>query len=204
MAIASYSDLVSAVGGWLNRDDLAANIPDFIALAEADMGRKLRLRQQIKRATAVIDEEYEGLPADWLEGVSLTLQAAPAAVLEYVTPAQMGAYKALTMAGAPRWYTVKGDELQFYPLPTGQTLEMEYFAAIPALTADAPTNWLLALSPDAYLYGALVSSAPFLREDERIQTWAGLYQNAVAGLTDADDKAKRSGAPLAIRSSVRW
>lgn len=204
MAIASHSDLVAAVGAWLNRDDLAGNIPDFIALAEADLGRKLRLRQMIKRATAVMDEEYEALPPDWLEGVSLTLQTVPAVMLEYVTPAQMAAYKGLTMAGSPRYYTIKGSEFQLYPAPNGETVEMEYFATIPALSADAPTNWLLALSPDAYLYGALTSSAPFLREDERVATWAQLYQNAIDGLTGADERAKRSGAPLSIRASVRW
>ena len=37
MALANYSDLQSAVAGWLNRTDLTSQIPDFIALAESKL-----------------------------------------------------------------------------------------------------------------------------------------------------------------------
>ncbi len=35
MSIVTYTDLQSAIGNWLARSDLSANIPDFITLAEA-------------------------------------------------------------------------------------------------------------------------------------------------------------------------
>src|SRR5882672_139887 len=34
MSILTYTDLQSAIGNWLARSDLSANIPDFITLAE--------------------------------------------------------------------------------------------------------------------------------------------------------------------------
>ena len=43
MAINSYSTLVTAVGNWLNRSDLTANIPYFIRLGEARIYRVLRI-----------------------------------------------------------------------------------------------------------------------------------------------------------------
>jgi hypothetical protein len=41
MALDSYANLKSAVGDWLNRADLSAVIPDFIAMAEAQLSRRL-------------------------------------------------------------------------------------------------------------------------------------------------------------------
>src|SRR3954468_13495184 len=41
MAITSYAELQAAVGNWLARSDLSARLPEFIALAEADIRRNL-------------------------------------------------------------------------------------------------------------------------------------------------------------------
>ncbi len=49
MAITTYSELKTALGNWLNRDDLTAVIPDFISLAETDINRKLRHYKMIER-----------------------------------------------------------------------------------------------------------------------------------------------------------
>ena len=51
MSITTYSELKTAVANWLNRDDLTSVIPDFIALTEADMDRKIRHWRMEKRAT---------------------------------------------------------------------------------------------------------------------------------------------------------
>ncbi|MBP2301571.1 phage adaptor protein [Azospirillum picis] len=199
MALASYADLLASAASWLNRDDLTAVIPDLVVLAEADFGRRLRLRLQIKRATAVLDEEYEALPPDWIEAVSLTVSASPVVVLEYVTPQQMATLKAGGEAGTPAYYTIKGGEFQFYPTPSGSpTLEMTYYAKVPPLAEDG-TNALFAAAPDLYLWGTLMQSAPFLREDERIITWGALYKAAMDGLMASDARAAQSGSALAIR-----
>ena len=47
---------------------------------------------------------------------------------------------------------------------------MVYRANIPPLASNG-ANWLLTLAPDLYLYGALLESAPYIKEDGRIQTW---------------------------------
>ena len=48
MALANYADLTASVANWLNRTDLTAIIPDFVAMAESDISRDLRLRKQIE------------------------------------------------------------------------------------------------------------------------------------------------------------
>ena len=67
MTLSTYQDLQSSIAAWLMRDDLTGVIPDFIALAEADMNQRLRLRGMLVRATTTISGAgYETLPDDFL------------------------------------------------------------------------------------------------------------------------------------------
>jgi len=73
MALSTYTELKASVADWLNRTDLTTIIPDFIALAEAQIERTLRTRQMIVRTTASIDTEYSAVPADFLESTARCL-----------------------------------------------------------------------------------------------------------------------------------
>jgi hypothetical protein len=66
MTIATYSDLQAAIANWIARADLAASIPDFIALFESAANRRLRLRQQESTATLTPSAGVAALPADYL------------------------------------------------------------------------------------------------------------------------------------------
>lgn len=203
MAISDYTSLCSALGDWLNRTDLTAVVPSFVGLAEVEFNRRFRLRQQLSRVATVLDEEYEELPADFLEASSLTVNDSTR--LEYVTPSAMDDLKLSGGSGVPTYYTLKGGLIQFFPSPSGSpALEMSYYASIPALSDETATNFLLTVAPDLYLYGALVHASPYLQDDPRIKTWASLYQNAYDAVLRADESAKTSGSPLLIRSAVRW
>jgi hypothetical protein len=46
MPLQSYTDLITALGNWLQRSDLAAVLPNFVQLFEAAANRRLRVRQQ--------------------------------------------------------------------------------------------------------------------------------------------------------------
>jgi hypothetical protein len=46
MPLQSYTDLVTALGNWLQRSDITALFPNFIQLFEAEANRRLRVRQQ--------------------------------------------------------------------------------------------------------------------------------------------------------------
>ena len=53
MAISTYTELQTAVANWLDRDDLTARIPEFIALTEARFNRLLRVRSMETEADQV-------------------------------------------------------------------------------------------------------------------------------------------------------
>ena len=182
MAISTYSDLQAAVGNWLNRTDLTDRIPDFIALSEAQMNRRLRVRQMVTRAEAILAGEFVDAPSDMLEPIQLALEISESdvRVLQYLAPERLLAEKAgIIASGEPEFYTIIGGTLQLLPAPdTAYTNELTYYAKIPALASN-PTNWLLDTYPDAYLYGALVHAAPYLVDDERVMTWGSMFQAAL-------------------------
>ena len=177
MSLSTYAELQSSIADWLNRSDLTSQIPDFISLAEAEFTRTLRHRKMITRSDATIDSEYSATPSDWMQSQQLILKTNPVTPLEYVTGEALNSLKATSSAvGRPTHYTNIGTELQVFPSPdSNYTAELVYFRNVPKLSDSNTTNWLLELAPDLYLYGTLLQSAPYLRDDERITTWASLY-----------------------------
>lgn len=205
MAIATYSDLKSTIADWLNRTDLTAVIPSFISLAEAAFNKDERFRNQksIVRATATFDEEYEALPSDYLEMLNLTnLTTVPFTRIQFLTLNQADEYKrSFDTSGVPKYYSIVGSQLQLLPVPGASiTAEMVYYAKIPALSDSNTTNWLLTNHPDVYLYGTLIQSAPYLKDDERVAVWASLFEKAVNDMDVADDRALYAGAVIKARA----
>ena len=58
---------------------------------------------------------------------------------------------------------------------------------LPALLDDSiQTNWITEFAPQLLLYGTLLEATPFLKNDERIPVWQGMYDRAAAMLNGED------------------
>ena len=196
MALTTYAELQSAIADFLNRDDLTSVIPTFITLAEADMKRRIRHWRMEKRSTAVLDTQYSALPTDFIEPIRLQVTDTAPSQLELINMSEMIDRRNLQndTAGRPLYYTIIDGAIEVYPTPdSNYTLEMVYYSAFDALSASIASNWILQRHPDVYLYGALAHSAPYLGEVARTAIWAGLLQNALAGIMEDDQKAKYGG-----------
>lgn len=205
MALVNYSDLKTSIADWLNRSDLTATIPDFITLAESGFNKEIRNRKMIKRATATIDSQYSAVPADWLQTVDFVIEANPVVTLEFITNEKLDKLReTYTSSGTPKFYTIVGQELEVLPVPDSATLtgEITYYSKIPNLTDVNPTNWLMNSSPDIYLYGSLLQSAPYLVDDARIPVWASMYQKLVKDLEIADQKARVGDSTLKMKATA--
>ncbi len=205
MALSTYAELKTSIGDWLNRSDLTSVIPDFISLAEAQIERTLRARQMIVRANASFDAQYGAVPSDFLEAKSLKLTSTnPQSPLSFLSidalDAEMTKY---TASGKPKFFGVVGGQLRIVPTPDATyTTELTYYAKLAKLSSSNTSNWLLASSPDIYLYGSLLQAAPYLQDDARIQTWATLYERALNDLQTADDRSASSGGALLTRAKT--
>lgn len=203
MALTTYSELQSAVADWLLRTDLTAVIPDFITLAEADIERKVRHYKMEARLAVSYDARFEDVPSDWLETITLYLEDATGPhQVDLISRAEMmdRRYQSNDTGGRPCFYAMAGEQFELLPTPDeAYTGELLYIQRIPALSVAVPTNWLLDTAPDAYLYGALIQSAPYLKDDERIPVWAAAYANAIDGLNQASSASKYSGSGLRMK-----
>ena len=162
MTIQTYSDLQAAIANWIARADLAANIPDFIALFESAANRRLRLRQQESAATLTPSSGVAALPADYLAWRRLTWTGQVPRELEYVHPSYLHALYPTLPAGVPRLFTIEGGNITVAPT-NGTALAFDYFQTIPALSGATTSNWLLATAPSLYLFGALAEAHNFVR-----------------------------------------
>lgn len=205
MSITTYAELQTVIADFLDRDDQTERIKTFIQLSEAEMSRKLRHWRMENRATAEIDGQYSALPADFLEPIRLHLETGDYRTLELISQSEMQSRRmqSADTSGKPSYYALTQGEIEVYPTPDGTyNLEMNYYAKIPALTTSNTTNWVLDNYPDAYLYGSLIHSAPFLGEDARMTTWAALFQSALNGIMAESEQAKfgGSGRRMKLRS----
>lgn len=205
MAITTYDELKTSVADFLNRDDITATIPTFISLAEANMQRKLRHWRMEKRSTAEIDTQYSAIPADFFEVIRFYVTSGDTKPLELISQAELldRKRKNLNTSGSPSYYAITAGEIEVYPVPDGTyDAELYYYSRIPALSDSNTSNWVLEYFPDVYLYGALVHSAPYLKDDGRTQIWASLYQEAIDAINAESERSKfgGSGRRLKIRS----
>lgn len=206
MGISNYTDLQATIASYIGRTDLTSVIPDFITLAETRIARQLRTRQMLKSATATMTagDNTVGLPSDFLEMRDLYVQGNPRIVVTYLTPSAFTRDARAMDSGKPVYYTILGAELCFAPIPdAAYTLDMLYFYKPDALSSTVPSNVFLANYADALLYGALAESEPYLMNDARVQTWAGLYDRAINNIIGADENSEYSGVPLQMKLTSR-
>lgn len=196
-----YEHLKKMIGEYLGRDDLADLIPHFIDLAEREMQTELRLRCMERQGTHLTSPKTAALalpdkriPGDWdvyLDMREVALDGQPMVNLEYVNPDEFTDLAG--GSGQPRQYTILGRELHFAPTPDAEyTVILSYYAEIPPLGDNQPTNDFLLRNPMLYLYGALTKSAAWTRSSAPLELWEREYLKAKTDLQFSDRQARFS------------
>jgi hypothetical protein len=107
--------------------------------------------------------------------------------------------------GIPKFYALSGDNIVFGPTPSSATAysaTMLFYKKFDPLATASPVPWLLTNAPLVYVYGALLEAAPFLRNDERLPTWHGMFTSAIGGLMRSDRRDRWGGSALAVRADT--
>ncbi len=213
MTISTYDQLKTATASWLARDDLTANIPDFITLAEARINRTVYHPLMEARSNATVlttsdEPEFISLPTDfqtmrrvYLPGIS----GEPS--LEYRSEAQLTKTRTTigNIAGQPAQYTIFGTEMELLPTPdAAYELEMVYRGTLTALSTSNASNWLLTLAPDVYLYGTLLESVTFTKDTDSGQVWSAAYSAAIEELARHGRNYKGGSAPIRVTVSGQF
>lgn len=198
MAITTYQELLDAGANWLHRADLTARIPEFVALAEAKMNRLLKTAEMEASTTLTASSGTVALPTGFV--LARRLRVLVGSIYQLVQIGPLRSDQSGT-SGQPVVASVQGANLILNPAPNqSYTLALDYLAKFTPLSANNTSNWILASHPDAYLYGLLSHSAPFMGADARIQVWAQLFLDAINDI-EKSDMAKRF-SNLVMRTDV--
>lgn len=197
MPLTNYTELQASVATWLNRTDLVAAIPDFIALAEAQISRRLR-RSTVRASVTVSDPAY-ALSADVAELRSLRLVTADTRkdiAIAICTPEVLNEHRAVWPAiGRPRYAAVVGSSLLLVPAPDQvYTMEISYFPRLIPLSGSNLTNIVLTEASDLYLFGALKEAATYLEHDERVPLWEAKFEAALNQLAIVREREEFSAS----------
>jgi hypothetical protein len=210
--IVDYASLQTAVIEYLARDQdtvLIARVPSFIQMSEAKFNRTVFTRQMEARSSTLCDTtanepEFIALPADFQSMRRMRLsgvQGKP--TLEFMSGVQMEEFRLSigNVTDQPRYFSIFGNEIELAPTPDANyAIEMIYRQNVPPLASNS-TNWLLTLAPDLYLYGALMESAPFLKNDDRLQTWGSGFKTALDDLNALGLTSAFNAGPVRVRVS---
>jgi len=187
---------------WKVGDSLVLdNLPTIITTAEAELNRVIKVEDRVTVADIVAEATSWPMPADYRSMRSLSSPLRGEMV--YNIPADFANKRASNKATG-KDYTVVNNTLRLIGNISAEspvTLEAWYYRKLVPF-ADDPEgvyNWLVQDYFDVYLYGVLKHTAPFLREDERLTTWAALYNDAKASALEENDDRKYAGSPLKLK-----
>lgn len=185
----NYTQLSAQVAQWMNRDDLTARIPDFIALTEERLNRHLRVRQmETTLAATAITNNTITPAADVLDVKTLWV---PNYERNPLVAQSLESVVASGGDGIPTMYAMDGADLRFDGAGDVQGV---LYARIPAL-ASATTNWVSEGPWSLYLFGALVEAALYVGDDPSV--WQMRFDQALAEVQGND---QRRAGPLVARA----
>lgn len=194
MALSTYGGLKSAIADYAARSDFTTVIPDFVTLAETMFNHgdipnevyPLRVREMETQADLTMTNGSASLPSDFLEVKRVLAATSPERILEYASPDWLAeAYPSGQDASAPRFFTIIGTTIK-----SVSDVELTYYAKVTTLVGhadgDNATNWLLAKSPNCYLFGALYQLKIYEQNAAAAAGYLTLLRNALSGVQGGD------------------
>jgi len=212
--ITDYSSLKTVIGDFLDRKDLEPVIDTFIQMCESSLNRLLRAQDnmcigasvgwrtdtvvplptdyaEMRNVKIVLSKENPDEPGELIDGDVYQATYQPPDAID-----QLYAENAQYNPADGTHYTYRAGNIEIWPdFGTQFRLELEYYKKL-ALTDAAPTNIILTNDPDLYLYGSLIHSAPYLRDDPRLMVWSKLYEDGLGAKIEASRKALTSGSRI--------
>jgi hypothetical protein len=184
----TITQLYQDVSSWANRSDLTDYIPAFISLFENRVNHTLRVRAQETAFSGTIASNLIALPADFAAFKALWQEGYEYHPLKPVSLEMLIAADQTT--GVPRNWAIDRTNVRFDGVGD---ITGVYYATLPAITADAPTNWLLTSHYDAYLFGVLSEAFDYLMDDPRSARYAARSLSVLDAIQSADHKDRFSG-----------
>jgi len=195
MSLDTLTNLQAAVQTWLDRSDISASTGDCIALTEAYLNRNLRCRQMVATSTFTTTAGVASLPTDFLGVISVRRMGTPVSTLTPLDAEEFQRFYGTLSAGVPGAYMISGTTIIIAPVDNSTSNKMDYYQKIPALSGSNPTNWLLTLYPDVYLFGALAEAELLAKDGASGMGWKGRRDDACQDIQMSEAFRYRGPSP---------
>ena len=196
-AVMTYDSLVENIQSYLERTDTATleKIPLFIMLAEQTIAAQIKFlgNLTVQTSTMTANANVIDKPARWHKTVSMNITVAgkrqPVLIRKYEYLREY--WPDPTATDVPKFYC-DYDYTHWMIAPTPDlpyNFEVLYYERLQPLDSSNQTNWFTTYAPQALLYGTLLQSMTFLKNDDRVPVWQALYDQAMQTLV-AEDKLR--------------
>jgi len=165
-------------------------LPRLITLGERRIARELKIEGFIRAVQTPLQVGVAVYlkPDRWRDTVSMTVNGSPIFARSYEYCRNYWPNEA--DIAAPQFYA--DYDYQHWLIAStpnvADTMEILYYEQPALLGEDFQSNWLTEYAPDLLLYAALLEATPFLKSDERIQTWQAFYDRAAQAISGEDLK----------------
>jgi len=195
----TYAGLQSSIASWLHRSDLTSTIPDLVTLADNRINNDLRHRAMETTQPSTIAAGVIAVPTNYIELKDAYISSTtPFINLDRKTANWIyDKYPTRAADNTPKFIAREGTNFIFGPFPdAAYTVTLDYYNRFPALSAGV--NSVFTSYPGLWLWAALSESAPFLKDDKRVQTWEAKYQQLFNLVQKESDDEYLSGAVPSI------
>jgi hypothetical protein len=221
--MATYQQLQDEVSGWLDRRDIGALMPGWVAMVETEISETLRARCMVTSGIQTIDSAYISLPTDFATMESIR-DATSGELLElkdqwsgHWTSAIGSAWQdgAFVSTSAPATaYRLVHDCIELLPHPMipdppdpnwkPQQILMGWYAKPKPLILPSDTNAVLENLYAVYLWGVMKYGALFELDDDRAAQADAQWQQAITRANLWKQQGDYSGAPMRSEMAVTF
>tara|TARA_R110000851_G_scaffold325604_1_gene493719 strand:- start:32426 stop:33100 length:675 start_codon:yes stop_codon:yes gene_type:complete len=190
---------------WRQNDtDLSNNLDKFITIAENELSRSLTIQQREAAVVIAPTTQDYTLPADFKQIMSVSnmntaLQIGTGPMMATTLSNIITTREATNSSYvSPMYYAKRGSSTSTlylsgpFSVANPGMFNLQYRAGVPDFAAD-DASWLEDEYLDLYMYTVFKHVAIFLREDERMQTYAAYAQAALDLAIDEDLRQVRFG-----------
>lgn len=206
----TYNSLVSDLTNYLQRYDklIVAQIPQFISLAQVRIPRELKILGFRAEVTGTLtgDVLTTGImqkPSDWRKTIAFYIGTGTdnnthTPLFERDYDYVRTVYPDPSATDEPKFYA-DADYNYWLIQPTPDEeypFKIPYYSTLTQLDESHQTNWLTVNAPDLLLYASLMEAIPFVKADERIPIWQGMYNLSKSSLINQEIEGRYDTAAV--------
>ena len=199
MALDTFANLRTAIGTWGTRTYSNDQAAEFILLAESKINRRLG-PQYRRETTTTLNTDANGevsLPSGFIGMRSITRDLAGSQPLIPVSWRALINLNAYEESGVPVNYAISGSTLKVAPICDDNFIAV-YWASLTALSDANASNWLLAHSPDVYLFYCRAAQAAFEEEFDKAAVFEAQAEKGLDEVVGQGTVAQYAAAEMVL------